>query len=224
MSVNKSLVQKLAVAGGVASLAVCAGSASEAAIIASTSAPIQPPQSPGFNSLDVDGDGTVDFSLKNMIGSAWVAEVNGGRFVATLSRSGDGFARLSSGFEVGTGMVSHMFFPPAQLAISITSSSGIATDASEQGWAMGATGFFGFKFTSGANTFYGWGEMVIDPSFNLTVGHGYTFTRLYYEDTGAGIKVGDTGSAVPEPAASMLALLAAGCVVGYRSRKAGERA
>ena len=28
MSVNKSLVQKLAVAGGVASLAVCAGSAS----------------------------------------------------------------------------------------------------------------------------------------------------------------------------------------------------
>lgn len=216
---TQSLAEKLALVGGAASLALCSGTIAEAAIIACPNVPITPPSSAGNLNLDVDGDGTSDFQLRNMLGSAWVAELNGGRFVAATTRTADGLAKLSSGFVVGPTMAGYKFFASPQTAISITSSSGIATDALSQGWTMGQTGLFGFKFTSGANTYYGWGEMVLDPGTSLTVGHGYTITRMYYEDSGSGITVGDTGGSIPEPSTCALALLAAGGVAAYRARR-----
>jgi len=58
---------------------------------------------------------------------------------------------------------------------------------------MGDTGFFGFKFTSGGNTYYGWGEIHIQGLSTSP----YTITRAYYNSTPfAPITVGDTGSAV----------------------------
>ncbi|MFN9373022.1 MAG: hypothetical protein ACK6D3_14170 [Planctomycetaceae bacterium] len=80
---------------------------------------------------------------------------------------------------------------------------------------MGDTGRFGFKFTSGAKTYYGWVEIAFDPANNDTIGHGNHFTTLYEDATGAAIKVGDTGAAVPEPSTCALA---AGGVAAYRAR------
>ena len=91
------------------------------------------------------------------------------------------------------------------------------------GWQMGDTGFFGFKFSSDvtqSDTFYGWGEMVFAPPTSSGIkGHGFTITRMYYDDTGAAIKVGDTGAVIPEPSTCALALLAAGGVAAYRARR-----
>ena len=116
-------------------------------------------------------------------------------------------------------MAGHKFFASAQTGLTVTANSGIGGDAGAQGWSMGDTGFFGFKFTSGPNTYYGWGEVVFDPANNGTKGHGFQFTRLYYDDTGAAVTVGDTGSVIPEPSTYALALLAAGGVAAYRSRR-----
>ncbi len=221
---QRGVSEKLALAGGAASLALCSGNVVEGAIIASPNAPIGPPTA-GYqwNNLDVDGDGTYDFRLWNDASdTAMLTEVNGGRFVATNGRSDDGFAKLSSGFVVGPTMAGHKFFAGAQSSISVTASSSIGNDAGPEGWSMGDTGFFGFKFTSGPNTYYGWGEIVIDPAGNGTKGHGYQLTKLYYDDTGAAIKVGDTvgaGPVIPEPSTYALALLAAGGVAAYRSRR-----
>jgi hypothetical protein len=216
---TKSMAEKLALAGGAASLALCSGNVVEGAIIASPNAPIGPPTTVGGNRLDVDGDGTFDFELSHSNTSAFLTELNGGRFVATDDRFNDGFAKLSSGFVVGPTMAGHKFFANAQSSITITNVSSIGVDAGPQGWSMGDTGFFGFKFTSGTNTYYGWGEAVFDPAKNGTAGYGYKFTRLYYDDTGAAITVGDTGSVIPEPSTYALALLAAGGIAAYRSRR-----
>ena len=89
------------------------------------------------------------------------------------------------------------------------------------GWQMGETGFFGFKFRSGP-TLYGWAELAFDPTSANTAGYGYQILRAYYDDTGAPITVGNTGtggSPVPEPSSYALALLAAGGVAAYRSRR-----
>jgi hypothetical protein len=85
---------------------------------------------------------------------------------------------------------------------------------------MGETGFFGFKFAGGL--FYGWAELAFDPTSANTAGYGYQILRAYYDDTGAPITVGNTGtggSPVPEPSSYALALLAAGGVAAYRSRR-----
>jgi hypothetical protein len=176
---TKSVAEKVALAGGVASLALCSVSVVEGAIIASPNAPIGPPTSIGVNNLDVDGDGTPDFKLQNVGGqSALLTELSGGRFVGTNGRANDVFAKLSSGFVVGPTMAGHKFLASAQFGITMTTSSNIGSDASLQGWNMGETGLFGFKFTSGPNTYYGWGEVVFDPANNGTAGHGFRFTKL----------------------------------------------
>ncbi|MFN9373861.1 MAG: PEP-CTERM sorting domain-containing protein [Planctomycetaceae bacterium] len=215
-----SVADKMILAGGAASLALCSGNFVEGAIIASPNAPIGPPTTAGNNLLDVDGDGTNDFQLSNdSSSSASLIESNGGRFVATFNAISDGFAKLPSGFVVGPTMFGAKFFSNPQSGIGVTSSSEIGRDAGQQGWSMGQTGYFGFKFTSGANTYYGWGEIELAPALSGTRGHGFQFSRLYYENTGAPIAIGDTGGAIPEPSTCALALLAAGGVAAYRARR-----
>ena len=215
--VKKSVAEKLALAGGVASLALCSGAIAEGAIIASSNAPIAPPPTYGGHLLDVDGDGTNDFVLWNGGNLyAMLSESNGGRFVAANRVYYDGFARLAFGFVVGPTMSEHKFFESAQERITMTEWSTIGFDLYRNGgWGMGTRGFFGFKFTSGANTYYGWGEIVFDRPKHGTAGHGFKFTQLYYDNTGAPIRVG----AIPEPSTCALALLAAGGVAAYRARR-----
>jgi hypothetical protein len=192
-----SLSQKLAVASGAA--AAFAGVASpqlaEAGIVQSTTLPMSPPASFGGNSWDVDGDGTNDFRLKNNSSQAAFAELGPARLVDPSSRY-NGFAELSPGFNVGAVMTGFKFGSVAYYN-AITSNGAIAGSAGAQGWAIGNTGYFGFKFSNGSNVHYGWGQMSITGT---PVGQGFTLTEAYYNDTpGASITVGDKGAAsVPE--------------------------
>ena len=121
----------------------------------------------------------------------------------------------------------YKFHTSAQESNSITfrgaagASGLIGPGAADGGWSVGETGFFGFKFTSGADTHFGWGELNISGS---PIGSGYTILRAYYETTpGASIKVGDTeggNGTVPEPSTlAMFALGAAGVTLARRRRK-----
>jgi hypothetical protein len=220
MSLNKSqrsLGQKLMLAGGAATLALASGNLAEAAVVPALNTPISPPGSLGANSWDVDGVSGPDFYLGNNSTFGNLTEANG-RFVAPAAASADGFAKLSSGFVVGPTMSGFKFFASAQTAITVTyAGTKIGYDADNGGWSLGDVGFFGFKFTSGANTYYGWGEIDI---YGGSSGSGYTITRAYYNDTsGATIVVGDTGGAIPEPSTCALALLAAGGVAAYKGRR-----
>lgn len=221
MSLNKltrrTVGEKVAMAGGAAALAMVSGNMATAGIVASTTAPITCPTTTAIN-WDVDSDGTADFQLAYSTTSslAFLSERNGGRIVAPNSVGSDGFAKLASGFVVESLMAGFKFFTNAQGGITVTSDQGIGGDLGPQGWSMGDTGFFGFKFTSGGNTYYGWGEIHIQGLSTSP----YTITRAYYNSTPfAPITVGDTGSAVPEPSACALALLAAGGVAAYRGRR-----
>jgi hypothetical protein len=195
-----SLSQKLAVASGAAAAftGVAVPQLAEAGIVRSTTLPLSPPASGTFNYWDVDGDGTNDFAMKNFTTSASLTELGAARFVSPGSRSEDGFAKLNAGFNVGGSLVAgYKFFNSAQTAIRITSFGFIGGDAFAGGWAMGNTGYFGFKFSNGSGVHYGWGQINITGTPR---GQGYTFTDAYYNTTpDASITVGDTGAAsVPE--------------------------
>jgi hypothetical protein len=227
MSSAKSLSQKcvrekLLLAGGAATLALSSGQSAGAAIVSAWATPIGPPPIAGSSTdWDLDGDSTADFSLSNSGSSAYFGEVNGGRVVQASRGVASGLAKLSAGFMVGSVMVTGHGFRPSADKFSVTFNSNIGTiGTGTQAWTMGASGYFGFKFTSGPNTYYGWAELTLDPANDGTKGYGYTITQAYYNDTpGAGIAVGDTGATVPEPSTCALALLAAGGVAAYKGRR-----
>ena len=200
-----SLSQKLAVASGAAAAiaGVAAPQSAEAGIVQSNTLPMSPPASSGSNFWDVDGDGTNDFRLSHSSTDtqyAMLTEIGPARFVSPAARASDGFAKLNAGFNVGGSLVAgYKFFSSPQAGITITSSGAIGGKAGAQGWAIGDTGYFGFKFSTMSGVHYGWGQISITGT---PVGQGYTLAEAYYNDTvGASIEVGDTGgspSSVPE--------------------------
>ena len=102
-----SLSQKLAVASGAAAAfaGVAAPQSAEAGIVQSTTLPMSPPASVGFNnSWDVDGDGRDDFRVQNAGTIARLRELTSARFVSPAARTSDGFAKLNAGFNVGGSM------------------------------------------------------------------------------------------------------------------------
>jgi hypothetical protein len=201
-----SLSQKFAVASGAAAAfaGVAAPQVAEAGIVQSTTLPMSPPASEGFNYWDVDGDGTNDFQLEHEANTyvyAQFTELGPARFV---SRNFRGFAKLNAGFNVGGSLVAGYEFLSPQGRISITSGGGIiAADAGQEGWAISDIGYFGFKFSNGSGVHYGWGQINIHGATGgFVVGQGFTLTEAYYNTTpDASIQVGDTGgspSSVPE--------------------------
>jgi hypothetical protein len=196
-----SLSQKLAVASGAAAAfaGVAAPQSAEAGIVQSTTLPMSPPAEYGSNFWDVDGDGTHDFRLRNLGSAAGVWELGSARFVSPASQSSNGFGKLNTGFNVGGSLATGYKFFSSSQNIKITSSGNVNGRIGAQGWAIGNTGYFGFKFSNGSNVHYGWGQMSITGT---PVGQGYTLTEAYYNDTpDASIQVGDTGgspSSVPE--------------------------
>jgi len=224
-----SLTNKLASLTGFAAVALGAGSATEAAVVAAQGVPLSPPASNGRVAWDVDGVGgaSAAFSVENFTtgataDKAFLHELSPGRFVSPVNAPADTIARMATTDLVGSNLgAAFKFFTVAQDDITVTASAAIGSDLDGY-WTMGQTGYFGFKFTDGANTYYGWGELQIAPANSAVPGQGFTITRAYYNDTpGGSIRVGDTGNgpAVPEPSACALALLAAGGVVAYRSRR-----
>jgi hypothetical protein len=202
-----SLSQKLAVASGAAAAfaGVAAPQSAEAGIVESTTLPMSPPASNGYGYWDVDGDGTNDFALRNRDGSsARLSELGAARFVSPAWVVSDGIAKLNTGFNVNASLAAgYKFFNSAQAGFDVTSYGAIGTNADVQGWAMGDTGYFGFKFSNTSGVHYGWGQINIHGATGgYSVGQGYTLTQAYYNSTpNASIQVGDTGgspSSVPE--------------------------
>ena len=88
-----SVLEKVALAGGVGSLVLSSGHLVEGAIISSASTPIRPPTTVGFNSLDIDGDGAIEFLLGDFYSFAAFLRSGYGRFVAAASAA-KGFQKL----------------------------------------------------------------------------------------------------------------------------------
>ena len=75
--------------------------------------------------------------------------------------------------------------------------------------------FVGFKFVSGANTYYGVAELVVGTNY-------VAITKSYINDVpGQSITVGDTGAVVPEPSSAALGagLVALGAMAVTRGRR-----
>jgi hypothetical protein len=220
---QKSVGEKLLLAGGAATLALASGTSGEAAVVSALNTPISNPAK-GANVWDVDGDSIVDFSLERFttnggnVANAFFVEQAGGRLVYNEPNN-LAIAKLSSGFAIGS-IMSGFKFRSAAIPVYMTDKSytSVVTGfaAASGGWTLGDVGYFGFKFTSGGNTYYGWGEL------DLHAG-GFTITQAYYNNTpGAAITAGDTtggGGAIPEPSTCALALLAAGGVAAYKGRR-----
>jgi len=203
-----SLSQKLAVASGAAAAftGVAAPQLVEAGIVRSTTLPLSPPASGasspllgGVNYWDVDGDGTNDFRLFNRLNNlARLTDLGPARFVCSINATTDGFAKLNTGFNVGGALVAgYKFQSFSSSDITMTNRGAIGGDIGAQGWSIGNTGYFGFKFSNASGVHYGWGQ----ASFTGTpTGQGFTLTEAYYEsDDGDSITVGNRGiTAVPE--------------------------
>lgn len=182
---------------------------------------LMPPITTGITVWDVDGDGTDDFSLENATAFLTVFanldDLNGGRLVVPQAALQDGIAKLNAGFTIGpTLATAYKFHTNAQNSNSITiDGSVIAGNATAGSWGPGLpdSGFFGFKFTNGGDTHYGWGSLELTGT---PLGAGYKITEAYYNNTpNASIRVGQ----VPEPStAGLLALGAGGLAAARRKR------
>lgn len=164
---------------------------------------------PGGVNWDIDGDFTDEATIFNAIGTTstivkGITRINNQfRFLANSYK----LAAQSSGAVVGTANTN---WRSSLYYVFYNGSIYLAT-----GFSDTIPGFFGFSFESGGSTLYGWAEATLTNGGTFGT---FTISRWAYEDTGASITVGDTGSggstgAVPEPssfAITGLGLLAAG--------------
>ncbi len=202
-----STSQKLALASGAG--AALAGAlvpqSAEAGIVQSTTLPLSPPSSIGNNIWDVDGDGMPEFAVRhggsdstNSAGLFEAPTPANGQLVNPFGKNAV-LAKLAFGFAVGSNLPSAYQFNSINNFCRLTISGAIDQNANDfGGWALGDTGYFGFKFENASGIHYGWGQANVHGATGPFVqGQGFTLTQAYYNDTpGASIQVGDT--AVPE--------------------------
>lgn len=163
------------------------------------------PTSPGTVNWDIDSDGTNDVnlnfttavSISNAFNSIFMEFLGDARVAGVSDSNGfNRFDKLSSGAKLGTagdGLGFNQNAGSWNLGFSTYSSSLIYIGSNMNGWSLGDTGYFGFKFSSDGNTHYGWAEMTISvASLQATI------NQAWYNDTpGGAVTVGVT---VPEPA------------------------
>ena len=232
MSVKKTIqpkISKALIACGVSGISGFGAASAKADIVAANTPPgvpaanttlnINDPNNPSFTPVgwDVDGDGNDDFKrirLQTPGGStnaSFLGGTNGGELAIIFANSD--LAKVASSNSVGSANDFSTTFLQIVRRFYSSSVVDVAGFGADGNWAMGDTANFGFKFTIGANTHYGWGKMSLNPGAN------YEIIEAYYETTpGLAIHVGTTS--VPEPtSAALLVLGAAGLVTWRRKRK-----
>lgn len=166
----------------------------------------RPPATAGSVAWDVNQDGTPDFNLKRYQYSGFLfmfSDLNGGRVMAGGGQKG--FHKLNAGQTIASNLGVFVFAGPAQGSVLLVERNVIGRNAAGGGWALGDTGYIGFKFTSVAGTLFGWANVTIDGSPG-----GYKINEAWYNSSpGASIKAGEAGiatSPVPEPATCAVGL------------------
>ena len=196
---------------------------------------------------DVDGNASIDFNITAIAalnysgGSSYGGTYGGGTYgnsrpsgrlefnsaaggQGMVQQQGDGaagFRNLPLNFQVGPALSSPYQWGPSGVQNRNIGTTSDYTVFSNVPFSGGGDEYFGFRFEdSNGQTLYGWAEVNFD--FNGLV--GMTIEQWAYDDSGAGIQVGQV-SAVPAPPAlysmlSGLALGAGGLLRGRRQRKA----
>jgi hypothetical protein len=223
------LAAKVAMASGATAVALLGSGVAQAGIVASQVLPLRPSATPLTNvAWDVDGDSQVEFFLRNgrrtnlVTFSTTFGQTDSRTSVVTYAMLNAVAANLMGDSSVAKLPAGAVVGPSAELEGSHSNTVTMNGNSALDGWQMGETGFFGFSFQSNGQTVYAWAELALDPTSANTAGYGFQILRAYYDDTGAPIIVGNTGgggSPVPEPSTYALALLAAGGVAAYRSRR-----
>jgi hypothetical protein len=169
---------------------------------------LRPPASAGFAYWDIDGDGGDDFYLRNVNGFAIFGPQQTNN--AMIGQRGEGItiSNLATGMSVG-------LVGPWQNSLAYATFNGTRREPGLQNFPTNASGQFGFRFTSGSDTFYGWGSLVPDL---LAPGQGFKITEAYYHSTpGTAIDVGAVP--VPEPSSMVLLALGAAGLTAWRARR-----
>jgi hypothetical protein len=169
---------------------------------------LRPPASAGFVYWDIDGDGGDDFYLRNVNNYAIFGPQQTNN--AMIGQRGEGvtISNLATGMSVGLA-------GPWQNSLAYATVNGTRLEPGLQNFSTNVSGQFGFRFTSGSDTFYGWGSLVPDL---LAPGQGFKITEAYYHSTpGTAIDVGAVP--VPEPSSMVLLALGAAGLTAWRARR-----
>jgi len=169
---------------------------------------LRPPASAGFVYWDIDGDGGDDFYLRNVNNYAIFGPQQTNN--AMIGQRGEGITISNLATGAGVGLAG-----PWQNSLAYATVNGTRREPGLQNFPTNVSGQFGFRFTSGSDTFYGWGSLVPDL---LAPGQGFKITEAYYHSTpDAAIDVGAVP--VPEPSSMVLLALGAAGLTAWRARR-----
>ena len=94
-----------------------------------------------------------------------------------------------------------------------------AASSVNSNFPLSSTAFLGLRFGSGPDYNYGWVELSIDATGDVTVVDG-----AYQTTPDTAIAAGDMGTAVPEPASLLLLASGVAGLAAYRARRARRAA